>query len=92
MDNKSIEEILETGAAEETEILDVIENETVDINTDKTVDTESTWVDVDNIGVGFETKAVGINNKGVQDTPNEDKNNKYEYDETIKIAGKYIPE
>ena len=43
-------------------------------------------MDVDNIGVRVEITVVGIKTPLVQDTPHEYKNNKYEDDDTRKIA------
>ena len=91
MDNNSTEKEPGMGAAEETEILDTIENYIAVSTIYTTVDMETTGVDADNTLVRVKIIGVGIYTPGVQEISHEDKTHRYEDDDTSNIADKYIP-
>ena len=70
----------------------MIENDIAFSTTYTTVDMESTGEYIVNTGVRDESIGVGIDNPGVKDTSNEEKNNKDDDVDMIKIAGEDITE
>ena len=97
MDNNSVDKKPGMEAAEETVILDAIENyiaaSTIEATTNSTiVDMETTGVEVENKLVRVEITGVGIKNPGVQDTLHEVNRNDGKDDDMSKIADEDRPE